>query len=260
MTLDFLYSALGIVLEFAVFVVLIRRKIYRVFPVFCLFMAESFASGLIMMISVKHLTTNQYYHAYVIDFSLSSVLQVALLMELLWASLKPLKNSMPRYSGLILGIMLLLACAVLWPIVGASIPPRLDTFSNIYFHILKITATLRICIFLVIAGFSRLLAIGWKNRELQIATGLGFYSLVFMVVTLLHTYGPINSWYHFYDQLTVISFIFVLFYWLLSFLKPEPERKIIAPQMDETLLLLGGAVKSYRVAVTDSVVTKHDDK
>ena len=213
-----------------------------------------------MIFIVKHLTETQYYHAYVIDFSISSILQFALLIELLWVSLKPLKNSMPRFSGLILALMLLLACAILWPIVGASIPPRLDTFSNIYFHILKITATLRICIFLVIAGFSRLLAIGWKNRELQIATGLGFYSLVFMVVTLLHTYGPIDSKYHLYDQLTVISFILVLFYWLLSFLKDEPERKINAPQMDKTLLLLGGAVKSYRVAVTESVVTKRDTK
>ena len=35
---------------------------------------------------------------------------------------------------------------------------------------------LRILFFLVLAGGSQLLSIGWRDRELQVATGLGFYS------------------------------------------------------------------------------------
>lgn len=260
MTLDVFFSALGIALEFAVFVVLVRRKIYRVFPIFCLFMAESFISGIAMWATVKHYTPTQYLRAYIIDFSISSFLQIALLAELMWVALKPIRNSLPRFSLLILVLMLILAGAILWPIVGITIPPKLDPLSSFFFHIVKITATLRICIFVVIAGFSSFLAIGWKNRELQISTGLGFYSFVFMLVTIIHTLGPVSSIYHFYDQLTVFSFILVLIYWLLSFLQSEPERKIIAPQMEKTLLLLGGAVKSYRVAVTDTSITKRDDK
>lgn len=260
MTLDTFFSSLGLVLESALVVVLIRGRVYKAFPFFCLFMAESAITAFIMFFMINRLTKTEYYYAFLVDFSISSILQVALLAEILWGSLKPLRASLPRYSLAILVCMLLLTSAILWPIVGLTDPPNLDRMGSAYFHILKIIAVLRVGIFVVMVGFSKLLAIGWKNRELQISTGLGFYSLIFLVITLLHTYHPVEPMvYHVYDQLIVLSFILCLIYWLLSFLKEEPVRIINTAQMEKTLLLLGGAVKSYRVAVTKSIVTKQDE-
>ena len=42
-------------------------------------------------------------------------------------------------------------------------------------------------IFVVTAGFAQLLGIGWKNKVLQLATGLSFYSAVDLIVSLVET-------------------------------------------------------------------------
>ena len=262
MSLDLIFSLLGLVLDLVLLAILVRNKIYRNFPVFTLFMAESALSMMIMipyMVSNKF-SQNSYYYAYLFDFSISSLLQIALLVELMWSSLKPIRSSLPRYSLLILILLFIPVCAILWPIVGMTDPVHVTFIGKILFRSWKLIALLRVGIFLVISGFSRLLAIGWKNRELQISTGLGFYSIIFLAVMLIHAYRPVDNFYHFYDQFLVFCYVLTLTYWLLSFLKEEEERKIITPQMNKTLLLLGGAVKSYRVAVTESVVTKRDTK
>jgi hypothetical protein len=259
MSLDLIFSILGLILDIALLTVLVRNKIYRDFPVFTLFMAESTLSVVIMLPIYKYLSTGFYFNAYMVDFSVSSLLQVALLVELMWSALKPIRTSLPRHSLLILVLLIIPVCAILWPIVGMTDPTYVTFMGKLLFRSWKLIALLRIAIFLLIATFSRLLATGWKNRELQISTGLGFYSLIFLAVTLIHTYRPVDDFYHFYDQFLVFCYLLTLIYWLLSFLKDEPERKIITPQMERTLLLLGGAVKSYRVAVTDSIVTKQDE-
>ena len=259
MSLDLIFSILGFVLDFAVVIVLVRKRIYRKFPIFTLFMTESTLSSAVMIQLFKTLSKNSYYYAYLFDFSISSLLQIALLIELMWSSLKPIRSSLPRYSLLILILLFIPVCAILWPIVGMTDPVHVTLIGKVLFRSWKLIALLRVSIFLVIAGFSRLLAIGWKNRELQISTGLGFYSLIFLAVMLIHAYRPVDDFYHFYDQFLVFCYVLTLVYWLLSFLKEEEERKIITPQMNKTLLLLGGAAKSYRVAVTESAITKRDD-
>jgi hypothetical protein len=53
-------------------------------------------------------------------------------------------------------------------------------------------AILRVVLFLVLAIASHWLAIGWRNRELQIATGLGLYSLGSLVGTLAHQHQSVT--------------------------------------------------------------------
>jgi Flp pilus assembly protein TadB len=106
------------------------------------------------------------------------------------------------------------------------------------------------------AGFSQLFAIGWRNRELQVATGLGVFSMVSLTVTILHTHQNVGSPYHWLDQLVAASYLSALVYWVLSFATKEAERRNFSPQMESFLLIVGGAAKAGRIALTDFMVTK----
>ena len=44
-------------------------------------------------------------------------------------------------------------------------------------------------IFAATAGFAQLLGIGWKNKVLQLATALSFYSAVDLIVSLVQRYA-----------------------------------------------------------------------
>ena len=56
---------------------------------------------------------------------------------------------------------------------------------------------LRMLIFAVTAGFAQLLGIGWKNKVLQLATALSFYSAVDLIVSLVSvTTATLRLWSH----------------------------------------------------------------
>ena len=113
-------------------------------------------------------------------------------------------------------------------------------------------AILRAVFFLALAAFSQVLSIGWRDRELQIATGLGFYSIVSLAVTIAHTYQPVGASYHWLDILVGVSYLGALFYWVYSFATRPAERREFTPQMQSMLLAVAGAARSTRIALTDS--------
>ena len=123
-------------------------------------------------------------------------------------------------------------------------------------RLLQTTAILRILFFLVLAGCSQLLSIGWRSRELQIATGLGFYSLVSLGVAMLHTHQTMGPLYRHLNQVEVASYLCSLLYWVFSFAQKEAERREFSPQMQNLLLAVAGAARSTRMALTDSTSDK----
>jgi hypothetical protein len=117
-------------------------------------------------------------------------------------------------------------------------------------------AILRVVIFMGLAGFSQLLSIGWRNRELQIASGLGFYSMFSLAITLIHSHQSVGSYYQLVDRLGVASYVCSLVYWIVSFSQKEVERQEFTPQMRNFLLTVSGAAHSTRVALGDSGMVK----
>ena len=97
-----------------------------------------------------------------------------------------------------------------------------------FFRLQQTFAILRVVVFLGLAAFSQLLSIGWRNRELQVATGLGFYSIVSLAITILHTHQVVGPQYHWLDEVGAASYLSALAYWVLSFATkgtlPEPIR------------------------------------
>jgi hypothetical protein len=101
-----------------------------------------------------------------------------------------------------------------------------------------------------------LLSIGWRDRELQVATGLGFYSLVNVAISILQARQSTRLQYVHLEQFVVAGFLVSLIFWLVSFAQKEAERREFTPQMQSMLLAVAGAARSTRVALEDS----HGDK
>jgi hypothetical protein len=115
-----------------------------------------------------------YTTIYLVETVLDSALEFGILVELSWSVLRPLRASLSRSILVVVGVLIVAAGAAIWPfsvIHGlASLPPAWRTLV----HVQQTASILRILFFLVLAGCSQLLSINWRDRELQIATGLGF--------------------------------------------------------------------------------------
>jgi hypothetical protein len=111
---------------------------------------------------------------------------------------------------------------------------------------------LRIGFFLILAGCSQLLSIGWRDRELQVATGMGFYSLVSLGAALLNTHQASLVQYKHLNQFVIGSFLCSLLYWVASFAQKEAQRREFTPQMQDLLLAVAGVARAERAALADA--------
>lgn len=257
----------GLAAEAALVLLLLRGRVFASLPAFFLYICWSFLSDTLMF-SVQSLPPTTYFRFFEVQMVIDSAMIFAVLVELAWSVLRPLRSSLPRGSWIVIAFLVALAGLLLWPLAGLTLPMsvagatrRLSQEGAIFFRLQQTFAILRLVVFLGMAGFSQLLSIGWRNRELQIATGLGFYSTVSLAVTVLHTHQIVGPQYHWLDEAAAASYLGALGYWVFCFATKEAERRDFTPQMQGFMLLVGGAAKASRIAVTSFEVTKsrHED-
>ncbi len=255
MGLDTILWLMGLLAEIAVLALCVRGKVFRITPVFCCYIGWCLVND-VFFYFLNGYPTKTYFRIYLVEMALDSVFQFAVLVELGWAVLRPIRSSLPRYSILILAVLFVFAAALIWPVAAHMIPvANLQVSGARFVQAQQTVAVLRVVIFMALAGFSQLLSIGWRNRELQIATGLGFYSMCSLAVSVIHTHQTvIGPSYHILDQIGVASYVCSLGYWVFSFSQQEQERQEFTPQMRSFLLAVTGAARGTRMALADSAI------
>lgn len=254
MNLDTTLWISGISAEVLVLGLLLYHGIWKQFPFFSAYNLSSLigTASAVVLLHWYPASSSLYISYYLIYLLVDSVLLFAVLVELAWSVLRPLRGSLPPRTLIIIVLLILAVAAIIWPF--ASLPKLALMARELAFLVrLKQTvATLAVLAFLVLAAGSQFLAIGWRSRELQIATGLGLYSLVGMVVTVLHTYPRMSLQYNRLDQLQVASFLCSLIYWIFSFAQQEQERREMSPQAQDLLLAMAGAARTTRISFANS--------
>ena len=241
--------------EVALIVLLIRSRGYRVLPAFFLYMCWSFLSDALLL-GAQSLSNAAYFRVYEVQMVIDAAMIFAVLVELAWSVLRPLRGSLPRRSWVAIPFLIALAGVLIWPVAGLTMPAHLAPAGEFYFRLQQTFAILRVIVFFAMAGFSQFIGIGWRSRELQVATGLGFYSILSLAVTVLHTHQIVGPQYHWLDELGTAGYITALAYWVYAFATKEGERQNFSPQMASFLLLIGGTAKASRIALTQFPVTK----
>ena len=206
--------------------------------------------------AVYHGYPSSYVTAYIIEMIVDSVLLFGVLVELAWSILRPVRASLPRSTLVVIGVLIFGLGAAIWPFVNFQTTLNLTWGMSNLTRMQQTFSVLRVLVFLVLAGSSQLLSIGWRDRELQIATGLGFTSLVSLGMTILRTHQSTYSQYRDWNQLVVASYLCSLVYWLYSFAQAEEKRREFSPQMQSMLLAVAGAARSTRMGLADVAPSK----
>jgi hypothetical protein len=243
----------GMAFEAAVLGLLIYRRAWRTLPFFCIFCLYQLSSDIGDYL-ISHYFPTRYLTAYLVDTIITSILQFCVLVEVAWSVFRPFRSSLPRHTVLILGILVAAAGAAIWLFVASSSIVRVNAPLEwrLLLHLKQTVTILRIVFFLILASFSHLLSIGWRDRELQVTTGLGFYSLAALTVSVLQSHQGIGMHYRQLDQLLVAIDVCSLLYWIFCFAQKEAERREFSPQMQGLLLAVAGSARSTRIALTGS--------
>jgi hypothetical protein len=242
-------SALG---ELTLLGILIYRRIYRSFPVFFIWVTFIVLLEPTFFWLLHHTSARTYYRAYFALNFPQYLLEAGVLIELASHVLHNVRRSLPK------GILFAVAGSmVVIGIVGFAIAAHVNASTLAHpraFVVLNATmAILRLVTFLLLAAFSQVLGLGWKDHVLQLASGLAFYAAVTLIVELAHSHlraGPdYASEYYMLAHFRVFGYLCSLYYWCYSFSRQEAPRKEFNSKMSELLVSIAGAAKEQHPIV-----------
>lgn len=226
MTLDNALWLGGACLEVILLMILARQRVYRTLPVF-FFLVWCVGSDAVEMTLARHFPT-AYMPIFLVDTTVDTLFQLAVLAELGASASRHSRSIRPGRAVVVL--LLALAGVLIWSLAKWVVPASPNIFDRLCLILLQTSAILRVSALLALAWWSSLQGLRWPERELRIATGLGFYSLVSLGVNILHTHNVVGIEYRSLYQIQVVSYFGVLTYWVLFFVKSEAECRDFSPQ------------------------------
>jgi hypothetical protein len=239
-----IFSLLGLVAEICLFVVLVARRQYKVFPVFTFYIGFGVLNDIgvaTLMVASPHIARSLAFGLLPLQY----LIELGVLLEIAWNVLRPVHTSLPQGSIRVfmgaVALALLLGTLLAWHLDETG--KRVEDFRGP----LDLTVgLLRMLIFAATAGFAQLLGIGWKNKVLQLATALSFYSAVDLLVSLVQRYsgGSRNL-----DEIRAVAFALELGFLIWAFTTKEVQRREFSPQMEQFLVTLAGRAKLARTAL-----------
>jgi len=248
MSLRAMYSAFGVLAfaaEIALLAILIFRRQYKTFPIFTLYFAYNFVADLVIGLSIAKYSVHAGRSLQLASLPLQYLLELCVLFEIAWHVLRPVHTSLPK--GSVRGFFVLVGLAMLG---GTLLAWHLHDTGNRIDDIkrpLDLTVgLLRMLIFAVTAGFAQVLGIGWKNKVLQLATALSFYSAVSLIVSLWERQmGGSTA----LEPIRGFAYLLELGFLVWAFTTKEVRRSEFSPQMEQFLVTLAGRAKLARTAL-----------
>jgi hypothetical protein len=251
MTLEVAVRLTLIVTEATLVWFLFRKRAYKRFPIFCAYVLWDLTDNLALYFIFSFYPV-LFLPAYIVALALDSLFVFAVLVELAWSVLRPFQSSLSRGAIVAIAIGLGAVCAVIWPFAHSAAYSSYHLDSRILIHLQQTISIARILFFVVLAAFSHLLSISWRDREMQIATGLGFYSLISVAVSIVQAQVPAGDLYHLLDMAASLAYLAAVFYWVFSFARKEIPRQEFAPRMESALLAMAGAARLTRIMMVDA--------
>lgn len=236
-------------LEIVVIAIALRKRIPRLLPVFFVYLVWTVASDAVGYSVARN---NHLYNVWFrYEMPLDSLLQFGVLVELGWSVLRPMRKLLSRRTILIISLLILGAGAAVWPFTTYTVNHSWPANWVALLRIQQTFSVLRVLFFLGLAAMSQFLAISFRDRELQVATGLGFYSVISLGAALLLTHPGSNLQFNLIQNIVTLSYFGSLLYWAYSFLQKEAARQEFSPRMQSLLLTVAGAARANRLAVEE---------
>jgi len=212
-TLDTALPRAGMILQPLLLILLAKRRLLCELPVFSFYLGFGvltiFAGEAILRFS-----PTWYLHFYLVNICGDALLGLCVLAELGRSVLRCNRRSSSKWP---LALLLLVPASLLiWPLAHWTIPPHLSLTWILCFRLEQTIAILQVASLLALVWWSNLLHLRWPDRELRIASGLCSFSLVALLVAVVHTHQAIGPEYHWLDQAASASYLGVLAYWVVT--------------------------------------------
>lgn len=218
-------AILGTTAEVVLLGIVSRRGVARGVPAFIAYLYWLILSDLALYAA---LALNCYAKAFRIEMFCDGLVLFVVLFGLAHSVLRPLPKLGSRCILVLMFAIVAGAAPIIWRFSESW---SSDGWSATWHSLMRMQMTLALLriLFLVLMGVviqflaNHFLPIGWGERELQIATGIGLYALASLAGSLLQTYHWSAKIQIEISEGVSSTFFLVLVYWIIAFLRPAIE-------------------------------------
>jgi hypothetical protein len=213
------------VLEAAVAAAMLRRKLYRVFPVFFSYLVAQIAIFVITYPIYRYASETVFFDAYWTGSAISVFLGFKVIHEIFldvcrpYHTLKDLGTMLFRWAGL---VMLLVAIVVA---VSNPTSPQAPLVQAIL-TTQRCVRVIQVGLVLFLLVFSKYLGVSWRQHSFGIALGFGAYAAVELAIVALKV-GQLISQLTL-DMVNMTAYNCALGVWLIYALSRCPGREVSA--------------------------------
>ncbi len=241
--------------------VLLKRREYGRFPIFFVWIMLLLILDPWLFWFSQHSSTYTYYRAYTITGVVDFSLQFCVLLEIAHTVLKPARARVSNRALAIFGtvVFAILLTMLVWVMGQKAQSHRILTAFTRIQTITFVVAYLRLGLFAVIAAFSQMLGITWRNHVIRLAAGLAFYSAIALIVQLSLAHLPQGNEalymrdYWLLNHTQVTAYLGALAFWVWSFVQKDAPRREFTPQMQKILVTISQAARRNRMSLTRSM-------
>jgi hypothetical protein len=221
------------VLQVIILVVMIRRKLYRQFPIFLLYTGFELSQfGVLFVLErSRSLSADEYYNVFSLGVAISAALRFGVIYQIFirvfrnYTALSELGRVLFRWATVVL---LLVAVALAAATQGSGAAGSLAVLS-----ILDRTVSILQCgLLMFLFLFSRYFALSWRNYAFGIALGFGIFASVELVTSAIRSQVGLSG-ADLLDTLVMATYHCCVLIWVFYLVVPERSLSYAPKKLPE---------------------------
>lgn len=206
------------------------RDTARNVPTFLVYLYWVVLGDIAVGLCYYHVAMNTYVIIDGIQSASEGLLLLAVLFDLARSLVRLLPVAVSRGLLKLFGVVTIGAGAIIWWVSDSWALLSYDRGFHLLLREQLTSSLLRVLLLLLIGILSQFLSryslpVGWGERELQIATGMGIYALASLAESLATTYQSSLTRAAFVRIHVSMGLIYImcLIYWIVCFLRPDSD-------------------------------------
>lgn len=232
--------------EIALLCVLVRKRFWLRFPFFSAYVGYTALREVALFLSSRS-SAARYFYSYYGMALLGTGLMLLVIAEIAIKTFRPFRViSRPsvKFGMVCCSVVLVATCLWCWemPLSIARNLPGITLRLNL------LMTCLRFAMFASLAAISGTVGLSWRHYVFGIAAGIGMYSCVDLVTTMLRALFAFANSYGF-DEIGRASYLLATIAWCFVLRQPEPARIAVTPELRTLLREMKGKLESYQHAL-----------
>jgi hypothetical protein len=216
------------VLQVVIAVVMIRRKLYREFPIFLTYTITDVVQSTVLFV-MDHspsISGRQYWEAYFCCTVVCIALRFAVIREIFFHVFRPYPGLKDMSWVIFQGSALVLLLAGVAMVVYAPGNGANPLLSGV--HVLDQTVGLMQCgLLALLILFSSYFRLSWRSQVFGIAAGLGIFASVDLATAAMRVWIGAAAANYVFDFVTMATYHCCVLIWLGYLLLPESSRRVV---------------------------------